>query len=59
MINLSNKSNNHKAVNNRHIKTLFNIDKADDETYRKKMSPKLKTHLKQLLHAHLDIKNEE
>ena len=40
-------------------KTLFNIDKADDETYRKKMSPKLKTHLKQLLHAHLDIKNEE
>jgi len=39
--------------------TLFNINKDDDEAYRKKMTPKLKTHLKQLLHAHLDIKNEE
>ena len=39
-------------------KTLFNIDNNDDEAYIKKMTPKLKAHLKQLLHAHLDIKNE-
>jgi hypothetical protein len=38
---------------------LFNIEKDNDEAYRKKISPRLKTHLKQLLHAHLDIKNEE
>jgi AcrR family transcriptional regulator len=38
---------------------LFNIEKDNDEAYRKKMTPKLKSHLKQLLHAHLDIKNEE
>ena len=38
---------------------LFHIDQDDDEAYRKKMVPKLKAHLKQLLHAHLDIKNEE
>ncbi|MBS1915085.1 MAG: TetR/AcrR family transcriptional regulator [Bacteroidetes bacterium] len=38
---------------------LFNIEDGNDEAYRKKMGPKLKSHLKQLLHAHLDIKNEE
>jgi AcrR family transcriptional regulator len=38
---------------------LFNIEDGNDEAYRKKMAPKLKSHLKQLLHAHLDIKNEE
>jgi AcrR family transcriptional regulator len=38
---------------------LFNIEEGNDDAYRKKMAPKLKTHLKQLLHAHLDIKNEE
>ncbi|HVM87236.1 MAG TPA: TetR family transcriptional regulator [Puia sp.] len=39
--------------------SLFNIEEGNDEAYRKKMAPKLKSHLKQLLHAHLDIKNEE
>ena len=39
--------------------SLFNIEKNNDEAYRKKITPRLKTHLKQLLHAHLDIKNEE
>src|SRR5579871_1678317 len=39
--------------------SLFNIEEGNDDAYRKKMAPKLKTHLKQLLHAHLDIKNEE
>jgi AcrR family transcriptional regulator len=38
---------------------IFNIEKDNDEAYRKKITPRLKTHLKQLLHAHLDIKNEE
>ena len=38
---------------------LLKIDETDDATFRKKMSPKLKVHLKQLLRAHLDIKNEE
>jgi AcrR family transcriptional regulator len=38
---------------------LFNIEKDNEEAYRKKMTPKLKAHLKQLLHAHLDINNEE
>jgi len=38
---------------------LFNIDTTDDEAYRKKIAPRLKTHLKQLLKTHLDIKNEE
>jgi AcrR family transcriptional regulator len=31
---------------------------ANDELYRLRLSPRLKTHLKQLLRAHLDIKNE-
>lgn len=30
-----------------------------EETYRTKLAPRLKAHLKQLLRAHLDIKNEE
>jgi AcrR family transcriptional regulator len=38
---------------------LFNIEKDNEEAYRKKITPKLKAHLKQLLHAHLDINNEE
>jgi AcrR family transcriptional regulator len=38
---------------------LLNIDKNDEEGYRKKMIPKMKTHLKQLLKAHLDINNQE
>ncbi|MBS1946860.1 MAG: TetR/AcrR family transcriptional regulator [Bacteroidetes bacterium] len=39
--------------------SLFNIEEGNDDAYRKKMAPRLKSHLKQLLHAHLDIKNEE
>jgi len=39
--------------------SLLRIDATDDESYIKKVSQRLKTHLKQLLHAHLDIKNEE
>jgi len=38
---------------------LMKIDETDDATYRKKMWARLKTHLKQMLRAHLDIKNEE
>ncbi|HNR49426.1 MAG TPA: TetR family transcriptional regulator [Bacteroidia bacterium] len=38
---------------------LLNINIEEDEVYRKKMIPKLKTHLKQLLKAHLDISNQE
>jgi AcrR family transcriptional regulator len=38
---------------------LLNIDKNDEEGYRKKMIPKIKNHLKQLLKAHLDINNQE
>jgi AcrR family transcriptional regulator len=30
----------------------------DDDTYRAKLAPRLKAHLKQLLRAHLDIRNE-
>jgi AcrR family transcriptional regulator len=44
----------------RHFWTrLFNIDKNDEDAYRKKITQRLKTHLKQLLKTHLDIKNEE
>jgi AcrR family transcriptional regulator len=39
--------------------SLLKIDEGDDENYRKKVTQRLKIHLKQLLHAHLDIKNEE
>jgi AcrR family transcriptional regulator len=38
---------------------LWKIEETDDLTYRKKIIPRLKTHLKQMLRAHLDIKNEE
>jgi len=38
---------------------LMKIDETDEVAYRKKMMPRLKTHLKQMLRAHLDIKNEE
>ncbi len=38
---------------------LMKIDETDDLTYRKKIAPRLKTHLKQMMRAHLDIKNEE
>lgn len=37
---------------------LMHIDIHDEETYRKKIIPKLKTHLKSLLKAHLDIENQ-
>ncbi|THU41720.1 TetR/AcrR family transcriptional regulator [Niastella caeni] len=38
---------------------LLKVEETDDATYRKKIAPRIKTHLKQLLRAHLDIKNEE
>lgn len=38
---------------------LMKIDDTDDANYRKKIAPRLKTHLKQMMRAHLDIKNEE
>jgi len=38
---------------------LLKIDETDDAAFRKKIVPRLKTHLKQLVRAHLDIKNEE
>lgn len=38
---------------------LLNIDDTDEAACRQELSSRLKTHLKQLLHAHLDIKNEE
>ena len=38
---------------------LMKIDESDDLAYRKKIAPRLKTHLKQMMRAHLDIKNEE
>ena len=37
---------------------LMHIDKNDEEGYRKKMIPKITAHLKELLKAHLDIKNQ-
>jgi AcrR family transcriptional regulator len=38
---------------------LMKVDETDEVAYRKKMTPRLKIHLKQMLRAHLDIKNEE
>lgn len=38
---------------------LFRIDESDEAGFRKKISPRLRTHLKQVMHGHLDIKNEE
>lgn len=49
-----------QVVNGRPLYSrLMKIDETDDVTYRKKMSTRLKVHLKQMLRAHLDIKNEE
>jgi Transcriptional regulator len=38
---------------------LFRIDESDEAGFRKKISPRLRAHLKQVMHGHLDIKNEE
>jgi AcrR family transcriptional regulator len=38
---------------------LLKVDENDEVGYRKKITPRLKTHLKQMMRAHLDIKNEE
>lgn len=38
--------------------SLMHIDRNDEEAYREKMIPKIKAHLKALLKAHLDIKNQ-
>lgn len=38
---------------------IMKIDENDDLAYRKKITPRLKTHIMQMLRAHLDIKNEE
>lgn len=38
---------------------LLKVDETDEATFRKKIAPRLKTHLKQMMRAHLDIKNEE
>jgi hypothetical protein len=37
---------------------ILHMEETDEEGYRKKIVPRLKTHLKQLLRAHLDIRNE-
>jgi len=48
------------AVNSKILYSrLMKVDETDEVAYRKKMTPRLKTHLKQMLRAHLDIKNEE
>ncbi len=36
---------------------ILDIDYSNEEAFRMTLSPRLKTHLKQLLRAHLDIKN--
>ncbi|MBX3254311.1 MAG: TetR/AcrR family transcriptional regulator [Chitinophagaceae bacterium] len=38
---------------------IFNIEKSNEELYNKKLIPKLKTHLKQLLRAHLSFNHHE
>ena len=38
---------------------ILNIEDTDEEAYRSILSPRLKAHLKKLLKAHLDIKNED
>jgi AcrR family transcriptional regulator len=49
-----------QVVNSRPLYSrLMKLDETDEVAYRKKMTPRLKTHLKQMLRAHLDIKNEE
>jgi hypothetical protein len=48
------------AVNSKILYSrLMKLDETDEVAYRKKMTPRLKVHLKQMLRAHLDIKNEE
>jgi len=37
---------------------IFGMEASDPEMYNRKLAPKLKAHLKQLLRAHLDIRNE-
>lgn len=37
---------------------ILDIDYTNEEVFRATLGPRLKTHLKQLLRAHLDIKNE-
>ena len=49
----------HVTNSRAHYCRLWKIDETDDISYRKKIAPRLKTHLKQMLRAHLDIKNEE
>jgi hypothetical protein len=49
-----------QVVNSRPLYSrLMKVDETDEVAYRKKMMPRLKTHLKQMLRAHLDIKSEE
>lgn len=50
---------NHVTLSKNLYCNLLDVNINDDEAYRKKMVPKIKTHLKQLLRAHLDIKNQE
>jgi AcrR family transcriptional regulator len=38
---------------------ILDIDFSNEETFRVQLAPRLKAHLKQLLRAHLDIKNEK
>ncbi|MFT3825954.1 MAG: TetR family transcriptional regulator [Chitinophagaceae bacterium] len=38
---------------------LLQIDTTDEDSYREQVIPRLKTHLRQLMRAHLDFKNEE
>jgi hypothetical protein len=38
---------------------ILEIDYSNEEAFRVQLSPRLKAHLKQLLRAHLDIKNEK
>jgi AcrR family transcriptional regulator len=37
---------------------FLNIEEYDEQTYLKKMIPRLRTHLKELMRAHLEIRNE-
>jgi AcrR family transcriptional regulator len=38
---------------------ILDIDYANEDAYRIQLAPRLKAHLKKVLRAHLDIKNEE
>ncbi|HEU4609810.1 MAG TPA: hypothetical protein VFS31_16940, partial [Chitinophagaceae bacterium] len=37
---------------------FMHIDEENEQAYVKKMIPRLKTHLKELMRAHLEIRNE-